>query len=142
MRPATLSVGAGVQQTSDNSSNKQTVFNVDVVYAFSSVKLFAGYFYGKDDTGFVGNSLAQRNLVMGTDIFAGSGRKDSAPFAGINWQASPALALTAAAYYDHMRNAAVGGGELGSGNGTRWLGLRNTRCLKPRRSMAQSTLTT
>ncbi len=48
-----VSIGAAIQQTSDNSSRKQTVFNVDATYAFSTVKLFAGYLYGKDDTGFV-----------------------------------------------------------------------------------------
>ena len=111
-----VSIGAAFQQTSDNSSRKQTVFNVNAVYAFSTVKLFAGYLYGKDDTGFVDSALAQRNLVLGTDILPGSGRKDSAPFTGITWQATPALALTGAGYYDHMQNAAIGGGDVGSGN--------------------------
>lgn len=111
-----LSVAVAALQTSDNSGNKQTVFNADAIYAFEATKLFLGYFYGKDDTGFVDSALAQRPLVMGTDILKGAGRKDNAPFAGVIWQATPALALTGAAYYDHMTNAAVGGGALGSGN--------------------------
>lgn len=59
--------------------------------------------------------LAQR-LVAGVDILKGSGRRDDGPFGGVTWQVTPALLLTGAFYYDHMKNAAIGGGATGSGN--------------------------
>ncbi|MGF6758657.1 porin [Paraburkholderia sp. GAS42] len=111
-----LSVAAGAQQNSDNSNHKQTVFNANMVYAFSTTKVYVGYLHSKDDTGFVDSVLAQQPLVPGVDIVKGSGRKDDGPFAGVTWQATPALALTGAAYYDHMKDAAIGGGQVGSGN--------------------------
>ncbi|WP_233807435.1 porin [Paraburkholderia sp. HP33-1] len=110
-----LSVAAGVQQNSDNSNHKQTIYNANAVYAFSSTKLYVGYLHSKDDTGFVDSALAQQTLVPGVDIVKGSGRIDNGPFAGVTWQATRALTLTGAAYYDHMSNAAIGDGQLGSG---------------------------
>ncbi|MBB5469490.1 putative porin [Paraburkholderia sp. CI2] len=110
-----LSVAAGVQQNSDNSNHKQTIFNANAVYAFSSTKLYVGYLHSKDDTGFVDSALAQQTLVPGVDIVKGSGRIDNGPFAGVTWQTTRALTLTGAAYYDHMSNAAIGAGQLGSG---------------------------
>jgi predicted porin len=111
-----LSVAGGVQQNSDNSNHKQTIFNANAVYAFSTAKVYVGYLHSKDDTGFVDSALAQQTLVPGVDILKGSGRVDNGPFAGVTWQATPALTLTGAAYYDHMSNAAIGNGQLGSGN--------------------------
>ncbi|TCG08330.1 porin [Paraburkholderia steynii] len=111
-----LSVGAGVQQNSDNSNHKQTIYNANAVYAFSTTKIYVGYIHSKDDTGFVDSTLSQRDLTPGVDILKGSGRKDDGPFAGVTWQATPALLLTGAFYYDHMKNAAIGGGAVGSGN--------------------------
>ncbi|CAG9189945.1 Outer membrane porin protein 32 precursor [Paraburkholderia sabiae] len=111
-----LSIAAGVQQNSDNSNNKQTIYNANAVYAFSTTKIYVGYLHSKDDTGFVDSTLSQRGLTLGVDILKGSGRKDDGPFAGVTWQATPALLLTGAFYYDHMKNAAIGGGATGSGN--------------------------
>lgn len=37
-----LSVAAGVQQNSDNSNHKQTLFNADAAYAFSTAKVYIG----------------------------------------------------------------------------------------------------
>lgn len=111
-----LSLAGGVQQNSDNSNHKQTIFNANAVYAFSTAKVYVGYLHSKDDTGFVDSALAQQTLVPGVDILKGSSRVDNGPFAGVTWQATPALTLTGAAYYDHMSNAAIGNGQLGSGN--------------------------
>nr|WP_041759366.1 porin [Paraburkholderia phytofirmans] len=111
-----LSVAGGVQQNSDNSNHKQTIFNANAVYTFSTAKVYVGYLHSKDDTGFVDSALAQQTLVPGVDILKGSGRVDNGPFAGITWQATPALTLTGAAYYDHMSNAAIGNGQVSSGN--------------------------
>ncbi|PQV46423.1 porin-like protein [Paraburkholderia sp. BL21I4N1] len=110
------SVAAGVQQSSDNSNHKQTRCNADTVYAFSTANVYIGYLHSKDDTGFVDSALVQQPLVQGVDTLKGSGRVDNGPFAGVTWQAIHALMLTGAAYYDHMSNAAIGNGLLGSGN--------------------------
>jgi predicted porin len=111
-----LAVGGGYQQNSDNSSNKQKIWNANIVYTIGAAKLYAGYLHSTDDTGFVDSVLSQRNLVSGVDILKGSGRRDDGPFAGITYQLTPALMLTGAFYYDHMKNAATGGGATGSGN--------------------------
>ncbi|SAK46812.1 porin [Caballeronia catudaia] len=111
-----LSIGGGYQQNSDNSSNKQKIWNANLVYTLGAAKLYAGYLHSTDDTGFVDSILQQRGLVAGTDIQKGAGRRDDGPFAGITYQVTPALLLTGAFYYDHMKNAAIGGGATGSGN--------------------------
>jgi predicted porin len=111
-----LSIGGGYQQNSDNASNKQKIWNANAVYTLGQAKFYAGYLHSTDDTGFVDSILQQRGLVSGTDILKGSGRRDDGPFAGVTYQITPALLLTGAFYYDHMKNAAIGGGETGSGN--------------------------
>jgi predicted porin len=111
-----LSIGGGYQQNSDNSSNKQKIWNANAVYTVGAAKLYVGYLHSTDDTGFVDSILQQRGLASGTDILKGSGRRDDGPFAGITYQVTPALLLTGAFYYDHMKNAAIGGGATGSGN--------------------------
>lgn len=111
-----LSIDGGYQQNSDNASNKQKIWNANVVYAIGPAKVYVGYLHSTDDTGFVDSVLAQRNLVAGVDILKGSGRRDDGPFGGVTWQVTPALLLTGAFYYDHMKNAAIGGGATGSGN--------------------------
>jgi predicted porin len=105
-----LFVAAGVQQNSDNRNHKQTIFNANAVSAFSATKLYVGYVHSKDGTGFVDSVLAQQSLVPGVDIVKGSGRIDNGPFAGVTWQATRALTLTGAAYYDHIAIAAMGDG--------------------------------
>ncbi|MDR5795826.1 porin [Caballeronia sp. LZ008] len=111
-----LSIGGGYQQNSDNAANKQKIWNANAVYAIGAAKLYVGYLHSTDDTGFVDSILQQRGLVSGTDILKGSGRRDDGPFAGVTYQVTPALLLTGAFYYDHMKNAAIGGGATGSGN--------------------------
>jgi predicted porin len=111
-----LLIGGGYQQNSDNSNNHQKVWNANLVYSIGQAKLYAGYLHSTDDTGFVDSTLVQRNFVAGVDIFKNTGRRDDGPFAGITYQVTPALLLTGAFYYDHMKNAATGGGATGSGN--------------------------
>lgn len=110
-----ISVMAGVQQNSDNSNNKQTVYNANVVYAFSVAKVYVGYLRSQDNTGFVDSELAQQSFPSGTSL-QNTNRIDDGPFAGVTWQATPALLLTGAFYYDHSRNAMTADGTLGSGN--------------------------
>ncbi|MBI0327090.1 porin [Burkholderia plantarii] len=118
-----LNVEGGMQQNSDNSSRKQTVFHAGAVYAFSTVKLYAGYLRSKDDTGFVDSTLAQQAIVPGISSLKGTGRIDDGPYAGVSWQASPTVTLTGAFYYDHSRNATISSGVLGSGNRYAIVGL-------------------
>ncbi|WP_090544796.1 porin [Paraburkholderia caballeronis] len=110
-----ISIMAGVQQNSDNSNNKQTIYNANLVYAFSTAKIYVGYLRSQDDTGFVDSLLAQRPYPTGTSL-KNTNRIDDGPFAGVSWQITPPLTLTGAFYYDHMRNATTGDGTLGSGN--------------------------
>jgi predicted porin len=111
-----LSFGGGVQQNSDNSNRKQTTFNANAVYTFSAVNLFLGYLHSKDDTGFVDSTLAQQPIAASIDDLKNTGRVDDGPYTGVTLQLTPALRLTGAFYYDHMKNASIGGGVLGSGN--------------------------
>jgi predicted porin len=110
-----ISIMAGVQQNSDNSNNKQTVYNANLVYAFSTAKIYVGYLRSKDDTGFVDTLLAQQPYPS-TAPLKRTGRIDDGPFAGVTWQVTPPLTLTGAFYYDHMRNATAVDGTLGSGS--------------------------
>jgi predicted porin len=111
-----VSVAAGMQQNSDNANRKQTIYNANIVYAFSTAKLYAGYLRSKDDTGFVDSTLAQQPIATSIDAFKGTGRIDDGPFAGVSWQASSSVTLTGAFYYDHMRNASIAPGQLASGS--------------------------
>ncbi|SCU74614.1 Porin Gram-negative type [Cupriavidus necator] len=100
--------GAAFQQTRDNAGNRMSVYNLNGSYAVGPAKLYAGYLHSTDDTG----SMDRILYALGgrTDTFVppkGSNRRDDAFFVGVVWQAMPALKLTAAAYYDRSRNAAV-----------------------------------
>jgi predicted porin len=111
-----LSVAAGMQQNSDNSNRKQTVYHANIVYAFSTVKVYGGYLRSKDDTGFVNMALWQQGTTPAIATFKGTGRIDDGPFAGVSWQVSAPLTLTGAFYYDRMRNATNASGQLANGN--------------------------
>jgi predicted porin len=117
-----ISIMAGVQQNSDNSNNKQTVYNANIVYAFSSAKIYVGYLRSQDDTGFVDTLLAQQGYST-TNTPKNTNRIDDGPFAGFTWQVSAPLSITGAFYYDHMRNATTADGSLGSGNRYAIVGL-------------------
>ncbi|WP_322032978.1 porin [Paraburkholderia sp. J76] len=117
-----ISVMAGFQQNSDNSNNKQTIYNANLVYAFSKAKVYVGYLRSQDDTGFVDSLLAQQTYASGTNL-KNTNRIDDGPFAGFTWQATAPLSFTGAFYYDHMRNATQVDGTLGSGNRYAIVGL-------------------
>jgi predicted porin len=113
--------GAAVQQTRDNADNRMLVYNLNGSYVAGPVKLFAGYLQSTDYTGSVDRVLFA--LSGRTEAFTppkGSHREDNAFFTGVTWQAMPALKLTAAAYYDRSRNAAVNVGGTAFGDGRRY----------------------
>ncbi len=111
-----FSIAAGVQQNSDNSNRKQTIYNANAVYAFSTAKIYLGYLRSRDNTGLVETFLTQQPIATNISAFKDTGRIDDGPFAGISWQITPPLTLTGAFYYDRMRNASLGGGALGAGH--------------------------
>ena len=110
-----LSVGAGMQQVGDNASNKQTLFHVNLAYAFAQTKVYAGYMRSRDNTGLVDTLLAEQPIPDISQL-KNTGRIDDGPFAGVSWKASGALSLSGAFYYDHMRNATIAANTTGSGS--------------------------
>lgn len=99
-----LGLGAAYQQTYDggNSDLRQRVWNLNASYQFDSAKVFAGYYNGRDETGWV-------NAVMGGTTTASLDRKDNGYFAGVTWQATPRWAITGAGYYDQSKNVVTDG---------------------------------
>ncbi|MDQ8033489.1 porin [Bordetella genomosp. 1] len=95
-----FSIGGGYQLTNSaaDSDLEQRVWNVNASYNFDPVKVFAGYFNGRDETGWV-------NAVMGSELPTnGLQRKDNGYFLGATWQATPRWAITGAGYYDRSEN--------------------------------------
>jgi predicted porin len=109
-----LSMGAGTQQTRDNSNNRQALYHVDAAYASGSTKFYAGYMHSQDNTGLVDVLLAEQPI---SDIgqLKNTNRIDDGPFGGIAWRVTAPLLLSGAFYYDHMRNAVTTSNMLGSG---------------------------
>ncbi|CUK10894.1 MULTISPECIES: porin [Achromobacter] len=99
-----LGLGGAFQKTfgANDSDLRQQVWNLSASYQFESAKIFAGYFNGRDQTGWV-------NAVMGGTTTANLDRKDNGYFAGVTWQATPRWAITGAAYYDQSKNVVVDG---------------------------------
>lgn len=101
-----LGLGGAFQKTFDagNSDKRQQVWNLSASYQFEVVKVFAGYFNGKDQTNWT-------NAVMGRTVDTAStlDRKDNGYFLGASWQATPRWTITGAAYYDQAKNVVVDG---------------------------------
>lgn len=99
-----LGLGAAYQNTynGDNADLRQRVWNLSASYQFDDAKVFAGYFNGRDQTGWV-------NMIMGGASTAELERKDNGYFTGVTWQATPRWAITGAAYYDQSKNVLAEG---------------------------------
>jgi len=101
-----FSIGGGylLTHSASNSDFQQRVWNLNASYQIDAVKVFAGYFNGRDETGFV-------NAVMGRSGLPDSGleRKDDGYFLGATWQATGSWAFTGAAYYDRSKNLVADG---------------------------------
>lgn len=99
-----LGLGGAFMRTyeGNDSELRQQVWNFSASYQFESAKIFAGYFNGRDQTGWV-------NAVMGGTTTAQLDRKDNGYFAGVTWQATPRWAITGAAYYDQSKNVVEDG---------------------------------
>ena len=82
-----LGLGGAFQKTfgANDSDKRQQVWNLSASYQFEVVKVFAGYFNGKDQTNWV-------NGIMGRAVDNNStlDRKDNGYFLGASWQATRA----------------------------------------------------
>ncbi|MBB5393179.1 MULTISPECIES: porin [unclassified Herbaspirillum] len=119
-----FAVGGGFQQTvsPDNSSYKDTVWNLSASYDFGSTKVFGGWFNIKDETGTTGAYMAADSDTTGwttastVKATAGNQRKDNGFFLGSSYKATSALTLTGAFYYDKSKNVSYEGlGNVGDG---------------------------
>jgi predicted porin len=119
-----LSLDGGFQQNSDVHNNKFNVVNLSAVYAFSTVKAFAGWLHAQDNTGIVDLYMGAANspAASWSTPLTGTNRIDDGFYAGSTWQFTPALLLTAAGYYDHSRNA-LEADDTTLGRGTRYTGV-------------------
>ncbi|MEE2975988.1 MAG: porin [Pseudomonadota bacterium] len=132
-------IGALYQQHKDVAGNKQTVWSVGGNYTIGPAKLFLGYIDSSDATGCVngsgvvnkitgsvagncvGGSAFGLNAVngftaeqLGAGVLPGNTkRRDHVGMAGVTYQATPALALTGAFYYDSINNANLLAGNTG-----------------------------
>ena len=131
-------IGAFYQQQNDSTTagNKQKVWGLGGNYTAGPVKLFAGYIDSSDGTGCVNAGFGyggcagdHATLGLNTNAAAGSAytpallgagavpgatkRKDRIGLGGVTYQATPALALTGAFYYDSISNAALLAGDTG-----------------------------
>ena len=121
---AGLSFDAGYQQNSDANNNKFRVVNLSAVYAFSTVKAYAGWLHSQDNTGVVDLYMAAANSPAAnwSTPVANTNRIDDGFYVGTTWQVTPPLLLTAAAYYDHARDALTADGAT-LGRGVRYSGV-------------------
>lgn len=116
-----FSVGGGYQQTvsPSNSDNKDTVYNLSASYQIGAAKLYGGYYNIKDSTGLTPAYMALPNSAATAGGIAGVQRKDNGYFLGTSYQASDALSLTGAFYYDKSKNVTIS--TVGNvGDGTRY----------------------
>ncbi|WER46089.1 porin [Cupriavidus sp. WKF15] len=125
--------GGVFQESRDQVGNKQQFWGVGGKYTVQAFKLFLGYQGGKDRTGAADINLNQSiSSPAATAIIAGAAnnpRKDNIAYAGTTWQASPALAVTGAFYYDWAQNV----------NGTTASGKRYTGALIAEYSLSKRT---
>jgi predicted porin len=108
-----LQAMAGWQQN-DFQGKKFNLANVGLAYAVTSgFKLLAGWLHSQDRTGTA--DLAAQQAGAPALPHVSPNRIDDSFYFGSTWQVSAPLALTAAGYYGHARNAAMLDGSLGSG---------------------------
>lgn len=130
------SFGGTYQEQRDLSNNVQRMWGVGGKYALGHATLFVGYMGGRDATGFVDESLNDPSRTVTTGSFAQNPRRDMTLFTGVQYQATPALALTGAFYYDDMNNV---NGFAGNG-GKRYTGVLLAEYSLSKRSQVYATV--
>ncbi|MFX1766469.1 porin [Paraburkholderia sp. A1RI-2L] len=113
------SFGGTYQETRDLSNNIQRMWGVGVKYAAGPATLFAGYLGGQDGTGAVDEALNDPSRTVITGSPSANQRRDMTLYTGATYQATPALALTGAFYYDDMHNL----NGYAANNGERYTGV-------------------
>ncbi|WP_028225509.1 porin [Paraburkholderia ferrariae] len=104
---------AGWQQN-DVSGKKFNIGNLGLVYTVTpDIKLLAGWLHSQDQTGTV--DLAEQQSGAPSLAHVSPNRIDDNFYVGTTWQVTAPLALTAAGYYGHARNAETLDGTLGVG---------------------------
>lgn len=131
-----FSVGAVYQETRDQADQAQRMWGAAARYAAGSAKLFAGYLGGKDATGFIDGALNDASRTVSYGSYTANPRKDSTFYAGATYQATAALALTGAFYYDDIRN--VNG--IGGNRGKRYAGVLLAEYALSRRTQLYGTV--
>lgn len=89
-------------QTHGVTKGVQDLFGVGTSYAIGSVTLYGGFTRNIDGSGTTEAGLTVQSIVPGTSSVR---RSDIGFFTGAMWQLTPATSLTAAYYYDAMKNA-------------------------------------
>jgi predicted porin len=108
---AALQTVVGFQQN-DVNGKKFNALNVGAVYAIiPTVKLLAGWLHYQDQTGSTDISQQQPGvtLALSSTSLLSPNRIDDNFYVGTQWQVTAPLALTAAGYYGHARNAVMPG---------------------------------
>jgi len=105
-----FATGGGFLTTHNGAGNAQTVYNLNAAYVVGRAKLFAGYFYSNDETGFVDAFLNGASVNE-----AARPRRDNAWFAGATYSVAPAVKLTGAFYQDRSRDVRATAGDAGNG---------------------------
>ncbi|WP_027796146.1 porin [Paraburkholderia acidipaludis] len=102
-------------QQNDVNGKKFNALNVGAVYAvLPSMKLLAGWLHYQDQTGGTDiyeqqSGLATSQVLSSTSSLLSPNRIDDNFYVGTQWQVTAPLALTAAGYYGHARNAVMPG---------------------------------
>ncbi|MGN5476847.1 porin [Cupriavidus basilensis] len=120
-------IGGVYQEIRNQAGERQQMFGAAGKYSIGPAKIFLGYLGGKDRTGAIDNGFMNQSAASITPpataaVAAGAvnnPRKDHLGYVGTTYQATPALAVTGAFYYDYIENK---NGIAGNG-GHRYAGV-------------------
>lgn len=99
-----LSFGATYQELRDLDNNVQRMWGAGGHYTVGLAKVFLGYLGGRDGIGLIDSELNAANRTVAHGPYADSPRKDATLFTGLQYQATPRVAITGAFYYSNADN--------------------------------------
>jgi predicted porin len=105
-----FSVGGVFSQTHALNNKTQNIGGIAASYAIGPTTLYVGFSHNDDGSGLTEEGLTVQPVTVGT---ADVRRKDTGFFTGAIWQVKPDIYLTAAYYYDSMRDAYSTAGDDG-----------------------------
>jgi predicted porin len=97
-----FSIGGVYSQTHALNNKTQNIAGLGASYQIGTATLYAGLSYNNDGSGLAEEGLTVQPVTEGTSSVR---RKDLGFFTGGVWYARPDVALTAAYYYDDIRDA-------------------------------------